>query len=423
MSAGTGYLTFRRGGGDTLADENNKISETLEFLTQIHKSWDDTEQRAALRTRPRRSVAYEYIGMKSKQSQYLRSLAYSQQNQIIQLPLWHAADKLKNKLWTSQASLQIPVENLWQYRGCSGLILWMNDEFGGTYYPLKEFSSNGLAALNKQATADYEPGRTVICPVAWGVLSQADRYTHMTGEITSINIHMEMMREAQAPMFPLALNEQHDEPEKKLWGRNLPTEHNGFELLLRPPVWASSLNSDFARSANRLDNLTGFFRYDVKSPESTETKEIDYLLKGRNEINNIQRFFCRCKGRLHSFYAPTWLQDAEIISDSPAGSTFILVKYSMYWKYYSQSKRRKKLIVFYKDMSALIVNVAGYTTDDTGEYGKIYLESPLTRAINRKNVLMISYLCRYRLNSDSLTINYETVELATTSIPFAEVTQ
>ncbi len=403
--------------------EGMKISETLEFLTQIHTSRENLEQRAALRARSRRTISYDYIGIETWQSQYLRSLVYSQQTQLFQIPLWHAADRIMHPLYESEANIKLKPENIWQWRGCGGALLWANDTYGGTYYPVVEYTSTGIVGLGKQLAADIPRGKNVICPVAWGVLSQSDKYSNYTSNITAINITVEIMREAQAPLLPNALNETHYEPEKNFWGMNFGNTYKGYPLFMKPPAWNNDITANFSRNANRLDNHTGSFFYDLKSNNPTETKQHEYVMSTRSEINNMQRFFTNCKGRAHSFYAPTWLNDIELVDNVSAGSNYMLAKYPYYWKYFSKTNRRKLAIVIFKDKTAQILPISGYSTDETGEYSKIYLESPLAAAINSNNVAMISFLCQYRFDSDTMVTDFESVDVATTTFALMEVTQ
>lgn len=62
-------------------------------------------------------------------------------------------------------------------------------------------------------------------------------------------------------------------------------------------------------------------------------------------------------------------------------------------------------------MACEILKIAGYSIDDTGKYGKIYLENPLTHSLFKKQVAMISFFCRYRFGNDALTIDHDTLEI------------
>ena len=93
----------------------------------------------------------------------------------------------------------------------------------------------------------------------------------------------------------------------------------------------------------------------------------------------------------------------------------------MFWKYYAKSKRRRTIVIFYLNGTCEILKIAGYSIDDTGKYGKIYLENPLTHSLLKKQVAMISFFCRYRFGNDALTIDHDTLEISTMDLNFVEV--
>ena len=97
------------------------------------------------------------------------------------------------------------------------------------------------------------------------------------------------------------------------------------------------------------------------------------------------------------------------------------VKMLWYWKYYNKSGRRKKVAVFFKDGTCQILSISGYSRDQFNTYGVVFLEEPLKKEIVRERVLMISFFCRYRFESDDLLIDYETSRVATASITLKEV--
>lgn len=400
-----------------------QLSETLEFLTQIHRSWDGTEQRAALRPVPRRYLSYEYIGVKTWQSQYLRALTYSQQTQLLQFPLWHAAATLTTNAPAGTSVLAVQPDKLWGYRGVSGVMLWQNDSLGGEVFRLNGLASDGTIAIGKELTENWHHGQAAICPVGWGVLQQEDKYVNVHSTLTTMQINVELIMDQEAPLFPAALDEYHAEPFVLPWGQGFPVQYQGAEVFMMPPPWTDDISASFSRNANRLDNQTGVFRYDLKSTDPSETKAIDYITTSRAEINNLQRFFYRVRGRQKSFWAPTWLSDLELAEDALAGRNYLMVKWPLYWKYYALGQRRKSLIAFMRDGSARLIKIAGYSTDLSGDLGKVYLDESLKQPLLSKDILMLSYLCKYRLDSDVLTTNYETTDVANMTFGMTEVSQ
>lgn len=401
----------------------NTISETLEFKTQIHTAWDKTEQRMALRTYPRRSVSYDYYGMTAAQSQYLRALSYAKQNEKIEIPLWHAACRLKETAYANYSHVLLNTVDLWQFRGCSGIEFWRNDQEGGERYFLSALYGDGSLKLTEILDKNIHPHDAIIYPVVFGYLKPENDYAAFTSAHTMMQLNLEVLDDYGRTYLPAALNESNYEP----WGTKtpyqdaIPSVYQGIDVFPLAPSWTGNLAANFTRNAKKLDNETGVVKYDLKSLYSSENKEIEYVLTTKSEINNFQRFFSKCKGRWKSFFAPTWLSDMVLAEDAGQGQSYLIVDWPLYWKYYASMARRKLIIVFLKNGSVKILPIAGYATDQTGERGKVYLDAALTAAMKRTDVVMISYLCRYRFDSDVLTTDYATTGIATVSTVFMEV--
>lgn len=400
-----------------------KITEKISYLTQIHTAWDNSEQRMALRAEPRRYISYDYIGIENWQSEYLRMLIYNAQTQVIQFPLWHAACRLKDNQYIDQTTISVPTYGLWGFRNIGAVELWRNDHTGGVKYDVKYITANGILGLKKQLKSNWQAGETMAIPVFYGILQQEDSYTNLLASVSEMTLNLELIQNQKAPDFPLAWNEFHDEdmPLESKFKEGMPANYMGAEVFRYMPQWENDMSAKFSRNANRLDYNSGIFRFDLKSYNPTESRNINFAGISRAEIYNMQRFFMRQKGRWKSFWAPTWLSDIELAGNQASGQNYLLIKFNLFWKYYAKSSRRRNLIVFYVDGTAEILSIAGYATDETGKYGKIYLDSPLKQEIRASRVRMISFFCRYRFASDDLTTDYETTGIATMQISFQEV--
>lgn len=400
----------------------DKIKETLEFKTQIHTAWDGAEQRMALRDQPRRYVSYDYIGVKARQSQYLRLLTGAKQTELILFPLWHAASILPYAHYKGQAVVQIQTEAMWGFRNIGAVELWTSDELGGAKYDLKYITASGLLGLQKQLQYNWPGQATTVLPVFYGVLQQEDKFENWHSGVTTLTVNLELLQNQRAPEFPASWDEFHDEPAEKLPPvKALPERYLGAEIFPYYPRYEENIESSYIRNANRLDNETGIFRYDLKSEETTQTQRLTLATLTRAESYNLQRFFYRCKGRLRSFWLPTWLSDVELAEDAEAGDIYLLTKLDQYYNYCAQAKRRRILIVFLKSGAVEILKIAGYSVSDDGRTGRIYLEQNLKRALRRRDVYLLSYLCRVRFAEDVLTVDYETTGVATATVGFTEV--
>lgn len=403
---------------------NNHISEKISFLTQIHTSWDGTEQRQALRQEPRRYIAYDYTGMKEERSQYLRMLIYHSQTTAIRFPMWHAITVLEDTMYAGQYVVMVPTEYLWCYRNIGGVELWLNDNQGGKAFEFQYIGADGRLVLTTQLDDNWKRHTTKVMPVFYGVLAKDDSFTNRNDAISEMTLNLELLREQNAPeYFPEEYDEWHDEEVSSPWNfhHGLPETYLGAEVWRYTPQWADNLDANFAKNANRIDYETGIIKFDQKSYNPQENREITYLLHTRQMINNVQRFFYRHKGAWKSFYAPTWVNDFVLRKDGIAGAATLEVKLPWFWKYYNKSSRRKKICIMYKDATSEIYDVAGYSRDELNKYGIVFLESPLTHNIRRQDVKMICFWCRYRFGSDDLNVDYETNITATVSLVLKEV--
>lgn len=396
------------------------IKESIEFLTQIHKVWNFTEQRAAIRIKPRRIVSYEYIGMKNKESQYLRALTNNTQTQILQFPLWHAQHLLNKIVYKSSSIIEVGQEDMWNFRDCIGVMLWQNDDVGGEYFDLQSITADGVLHLKKQVSCDWPAHSTVVVPVFWGILQQEDSYVNLTSEHTNMVINVEFINRGLNVELPESVNEYNYPRMTFNYAKNANSDYLGRELFLMKPAWTDDLNANYARNANRLDNDSGIIRYDLKSEDTIEVRSLKYNAISRAEIQFLQRFFYRCRGALKGFYAPTWTHDVELALDSISGNT-LYTKFDLYFKYYQSNKLRKNLIIFFRDGTIQVLKIAGFSRE--GEYGKIFLDMPIKTPLIKSKIDMICFLCLYRLNSDKMITDYETNDAAIFDFECIEVVE
>lgn len=405
-----------------MADQ--RIVETIEFKTQIHTGWDNTEQRMALREHPRRNISYRYTGMNTRNSEYLRALCNGQQTQQIEFPLWSATRLLPQTRYEAQAHLQLATRDMWDYRDCHACMLVK--EYDGVNvtserFNLKSITANGFLQTTKQFTSRWDAESTLVVPVFWGILNQEDSYTNVTSHVADLCVNVEVMPSIVAVELPEAINEYNYPRLKFEESVNADNEYKGYELFMFPPSWYQDQNISYSRNANRLDNETGYFRYDLKSVETTTTRSMDFYGLNKDEIHFLQRFFYRCKGQWKSFYMPTWTSDIKLAKNALAGDTVLYGEFLYYYKYYASNSRRKLLIIFFENGTIQIIELVGWTIDESGKMSKIYLQNSLKKNLLISDIRMISFLCKVRHNSDTMTTQYETNESASITFEVKEV--
>jgi hypothetical protein len=399
---------------------NGRIQETISFYTQIHTSYNQHEQRSALRYNPRRSVTFDYIGMNGRLSEQLKAMAYSSQKTIVKIPLWYnlyISDKI---LLSDVDNVVIDSTNMWQFRGCSYFQTWLTDDIGGEVYKIKNIYSDKTIQATTNLKKSWPKG-TKVYPVAWGSLSSETSYSDASPVVSSTQIKFDLVYEDQAQNIPDQYNYLHDENITYEYMHNMDNYYNSKEILMIEPDWTDDISSSFGKSANLIDNTSGIFAYVVTNKQPLQTKTYNFVLENKKMINNFQRFFCRMRGKLTSFYYPTWNNDIELSQNAAIGDLILYAKFPGYYKYYASNSNRKSIIVMLKNKTSYILNLSGFSTDNTGTYGKIYLMNTLTKAINISDIDRISFMTLVRFNSDDMTTDYEDTQLAKVSIPISEV--
>ena len=206
---------------------------------------------------------------------------------------------------------------------------------------------------------------------------------------------------------------------------NLPLTVANKEVLLNEPQWVDDDSHTLSVSKNvvRLDNTSGIFKYDLKNSNSYDTHQTTFLLRSKRMINNMIKFFKHVKGRFKSFYTPSWVNDFEIAFDIKNKTNYINVELSEMYRYYLNNGRKKKIVIFTKGYKSYIADIMSYSYDtiNNKDYGRLVLATSFPVYIRKEDVCMISFFNLVRLDSDEMTINFETVDVATVELVMKEV--
>lgn len=400
---------------------NAHISKRISFLTSVLTSWDGTEQRQAIRAEPRITVSYDYTGMNSAQSAWLRLLMYKRPSVVSLFPMWHAASPIIEGSSRGQKVIPVPLECLWHYRNIGAAMLWADDEHGGKAFAIKYITAHGSVGLVHRL-ADNWPKGVLAMPVFRGFLVPNTSHTARTGEITELTATFELLQEQASPeYFPEQFDYMFDEdiPEPWVYQRGLPARYEEAEVWRHEPQWVEDVDAEITKDANRVDYDTGAFFFDDKGMDS-ESREATYVFMSRQAANNAERFFWRHRGQWQSFWSPTWLHDMELVEVAPKGVTELRLRLLWYFQQYNRGTRRKTIVIFYRNETCEILKIKGYSRDDEKGQGVAFLEKPLTHTIDPQRIRMISFFLRVRFASDDLVMDYETTETTTAAITLKE---
>lgn len=408
-----------------MSSSEEQIVEKIAFKTDILSSYDSSEQRIALRSRPRRYLSFRYDASETWQAHYLRMATSAQQNKVVYTPLWHCACILTEDVEKGGYYFKIEKERLWAFRECNACYFYYGDmlDGSGSYFEIEAYNNDGTVKLKKPVKS-RKPKGTCVLPILPMILQPEDSMISRFSNDSGMTLNFEILPVTDYPKIP----DVYLEGNKSFYDADRPAyqiadTYNGFDVLRYEPTWSSDIEFGHDKNVNKLDNDTGTFLYYLKSGNISEHRSIEYITPNIVETYNLQRFFYRCRGQLVPFYAPTWLNDFNVDKDIKLTDGYISVEFNQYYLYYSGNSNRKQLIIFKTDYTTVILNIVGYSNyeDETGKkHGKL-LVSGLNGNIQIKDILMVSFFCKYRLTTDELEIKYDTTEVSTVTLPMKEI--
>ena len=403
------------------------ITEKYEFKTDIIKSYGGQEQRIALRDEPRHFLSYDYTAMKPFEAQWLRAVVRMKQSSPLYIPMWHTPLYLTEEALIDSKSINIEETSMFDLRRCIAIIVFKEDNIKGEnkYYQTLSYGDGGRIGLYKKLKDGLNPKNAYIYPLIKCSLQPITGLDYIFSNGTNITINFEDIMEESPVKVPYKYLFDYYDNYKGRNIHNIPYKHLGENVLTLSPQWVddSSVTLDIEKNTVKLDNDTGIFLYDSKNNLSYDKSTYNWYLMNKAEINNMIKFFYRIKGMYKSFYMPSWVNDFIPCFDIKYGQNYIYTEFDSLYKYYLSNNRKKKIIIFTKDLKSYIVDILSLTFETIADkkYGKLLLANPITVDLSLSNIKMISYFNHVRLDSDELQLNYESTQVAQVTLTTKEV--
>ena len=406
---------------------NTRITEKIEYLTDIITAYDGSEQRIKLRQLPRYSYSYDYDAMDEYQAQWLRGQTRMRQSDLWYIPMWHSPAYLREDFVEHGKMLYIDSEYMYNFRDCDYIEIFWEDDFKQTSNIVREVHSyvDGGIRLKKKIDQRLFIENTFIYPLRQCSTTASDSIKYIYSKGSAEVLNFEVIQKESKTHIPANYENRYVTNIDHYNPYNIPETYNGREIFITTPQWVGddSHNLTVTKNVQRMDNTTGFYVYDLRNTKSYDSHGTTFLLYGQARINNMKKFFERVCGRYKSFYMPTWVNDFQVDRDLHGSDNYIYTEFNHLYKYYVSNSRYKAIIIFTNDWQSHIYDITAYSYEKIGDntYGKLILDRKLGIDYSKEDVLMICYLNLVRLDSDELIINYENNLVANTTLVTKEV--
>ncbi len=373
------------------------VIEGIGYLTDVIKSYNDTEQRRALRFWPRNKVEYHFLPGSAREASAFETMIFYAQGKVNLLPVWQ--DIGRTTALTADASITIPVVTAGMtYRVGGSAILWNSWED----YEIVEIGIVGASSLTLAHPVLREwPSGTRIMPCRLARMQQQIDIGRPTSTILETGYTFEF-DPADVPAV--------------LTGATYPYTYRSN------PVWTTRSNAETDTALAHgvkgvyLDNKTGAQSIveHTDHPLLVE-RPVGLLLKDRAAITEFRKFLGDRRGRQVAFWRPTWNRDFEAVTGVTSGLATITVQRNYYTRFIPANTARKDIVIVKTDGTMVFARIL--SAQESGGNDVLTMTTNWGSTINLADIFMICYLNFVRLDSDDTQLHWHTNTVVTTEIP------
>jgi hypothetical protein len=384
-------------------DWSGGVKERIEYLTDVIKGYNDSEQRRALRQDPRRSLAYRVMGLTSRDATGIQTEIWGWQNQPYGLPWWPDASPLLADVLAGASILQVDTTN--RQFAAGGIACIWKDEYTFEALSILSLTANTITLQSPTQFAWKAGNASLVMPVVLARLPNDIDAEKLWcgGDQLEADFIGEALQIAAAPtaVFP---------------------QYLGFDVLEIMPDWGNGLKFHYARSMARIDPQIGPVTVIDKGGSPIVSETFPWYMLSHADVTTFRAFLAARQGRFRPFWIPSWAADLVLAQDVAATDAGIKIEQMFYSRFYFPSKARRYVALIpatgggagkvYRHIIAAVDNGDGTETLTFDAAVGVYFPAAST---------MVSLLGFVRLGADDLEIEWENTELAYCNLAIQEL--
>jgi hypothetical protein len=364
----------------------NTYELDVEFKTEVITSYNKKEQRIAQRQTPRKTLAFNFQAKRDDFNRFNRAMTQWAGRTFV-IPDHAKFVKLIAPLAIFGNTVLVDSVPLWAVVG--GLVALVN----GKTVEVRTIASVGIGQItfgNVSGTSFPSGSRLHYAYPAR--LAQSLASKRHTNAVQSATARFQVIP-ALEPLVPIPA---------------APVSFNGREVWLPRFNWADDVAAEFQFFRQEVDfgrgRTASFYPVDFNSRMIKGT----FLARNKQQAEDIESFFRRCKGQQRDFYRPTFENDLPQRVAATVGSVFIRVPGRETYDAFVNDPYNKAVFVYFDDgtyeMNRL-VNMEIFA-DLLGEDTRLEFTTPWSRPLT--GVTFISWMPLCRHSTDTLSFNWVT---------------
>lgn len=365
---------------------NNRVNETLEWLTDILRSPSGSEQRRSLRALPRRKLDFTVLSEETERS-LLDNLLVSYSGRDWYLPLWHDVRTISQG--GTPTFLPCRTRGL---RVGTPIFVAGKDPYDYQVTEFVAFVSGGMT-VDPPLSAPPAIG-TLVFPMAVARLAEEPSQTAITDTITTAEVQFNVTEYVSAILYP--------SPE----AAGLSDQYRGFYVLTRESDWSDRGEFGQERLLDTFDANTGKTEQYDTANRPFPTQKHHWLLEEYEDHLQFYHLMHLMRGRAMPLWVPTWMGDMRLVEPVASFEVALLVERCGFTMAGGPRPERQDIMIELLDGRRFyrrIVSSAGGANVES-----LQLSSSLGERIEPKDVMRISFISLMRLNHDAVEINHIT---------------
>lgn len=378
---------------------DSPLTESLQWLTNILRSFDGSEQRRSLRTKPRRTFSYQFKTAR-EQSARMENLLWGWQNRTYALPVWTDKTKLQQVTEAGATALQV-VTSTFSFTTSNLAVI-----YGGPslmeVVEVESIQPNALSLV--RPTQLRWPKGAVVMPVVLGHLPTAVALMRLT---------------SQAVVGSLTFTTNPTDTTGYIPAGTPDVVYDGLEVIMRQPNWVNGLDNTFEYLFDTLDQQTGPITWDTTEDTPRITRRYSWLLRNRTQVRDFRSMLGRLHGMQKTIRVPTWHDDFKITQLIGVADLSIHVAENDFRLMVGSDLARDRIMVRLTDGTTFFRRITGVSADDQGPI--LIIDEPFNREIQVNEVKAIHLVMKSRLATDQVDIVWRTDRVATVDTTFITV--
>jgi len=325
------------------------FDEELQFLSDVIRKSGGKEQRAALRKNPRQ--IFNMLLRKeeaSKARQLFDSIVFDLHDQAFGIPVWFEETELTSAVSATDTIINVTQTAFRDFR-VGDLAVVLDDV--DTFETLQIKTINPTSLEFETAFVNAFAIGLPVYPVRIALLSQTVR-----GAKYHVNL--------QDNRFTMRVIDN----DANIGSSAAFSSFNSKVLLDDDNLMTSrTLPETLSRKMFELDNRTGIFRQSSGEEVSTRTHDKNFLSQNQQRLWEVRQLLHALKGRVISFYIPTFFEDLSVTQNVTSGSTAIVVTNVGYADFIKSRQPRNVIRLVKTDGTSAIRTVLSASEIDDDE--------------------------------------------------------